>query len=216
MALEHELGALGQPNDSIRTIPIRYNSHVFFLDEDIDEPAKYRDITQLLITCSPDDVVSIIINSSGGRLDSACQLMEAIEGCQGQVVATVVGAAYSAASMIACVVPECQVTDSAEFMLHTANYGNIGTVPNVKAHTDFTTSQTNKLLEKVYKDFLTPEEMEELKRGKEFWFSADEARRRFKHRDKVRDEELKKEMEKANKKPRTPRKTKLVKEADGE
>jgi ATP-dependent protease ClpP protease subunit len=211
MSLEQELGLqLHQGNDSIRTIPIRYNSHVFFLDEDIDEPSKYRDITQLLITCSADDVVSIIINSSGGRLDSACQLMEAIDGCAGQVVATVVGAAYSAASMIACVVPECQVTDSAEFMLHTASYGNIGSVPNVKAHTDFTTAQTNKLLDKVYKDFLTPEELTELKSGKEFWFSAEEARRRFKRRDHMRDEALKKEL---SKKPRSSKKSKLVKEA---
>lgn len=181
-------------NDLLRTIPIRYNSHVFFLDEDIDEPSKYRDITQLLITCSPDDIVSIIINSNGGRLDSACQLMEAIAGCQGHVVATVVGAAYSAASMIACVVPECNVTDSAEFMLHTAEYGNIGSVPHVKAHTDFTTAHTHKLLDKVYGDFLSPTELAELKAGKEFWFSAEEARLRFQKRNALREMKLKKEL----------------------
>lgn len=209
---EHELG-LPTQDDSIRTIPIRYNSHVFFLDEDVGEPIQYRDITQLLITCSQDDVVSIIINSSGGRLDSACQLMEAIESCQGTVVATVVGAAYSAASMIACVVPECSVTDSAEFMIHTASYGTLGNTANVKAHTDFVTDQVHKLLDKVYKDFMTPEEIAELKAGKEFWFGAEEARKRFKRRETKRAEANKLKAAKAAAQKKSKAKSKLVKEA---
>lgn len=208
---DHELGIAIQ-DDSIRTIPIRYNSHVFFLDEDLGEPVQYRDITQLLITCSPDDVVSIIINSSGGRLDSACQIIEAIESCQGSVVATVVGAAYSAASMIACIVPECNVTDSAEFMIHTASYGTLGNTANVKAHTDFVTEQVHKLLDKVYRDFMTPEEIEDLKAGKEFWFGAEEARKRFKRREQKRAESVKLKAVKAATQKKNKAKAKLVKE----
>lgn len=191
---EVEQTVLSLPNDSIRTMPIKFNSHVFYLDEDVGDPSMYRDITHMLLTCSPEDTVSIIINSCGGRLDSACQLMEAIEACQGKVQATVIGAAYSAASMIACVVPEVRITDSAEMMIHTAAYGTVGTVPNVKAHTDFITAQVNNLIDKVYGDFLTPDEIRQLKNGKEFWFGAEEARRRFEHREKVRLSGYKKQL----------------------
>jgi hypothetical protein len=69
-------------------------------------------------------------------------------------------------------------------MLHTAHYGSIGTVPNVKGQTDFATRQINKLLDKCYKGFLTDKELTELKNGKEFWFDAEESRKRIARRQK--------------------------------
>jgi heme oxygenase len=64
-------------------------------------------------------------------------------------------------------------------MLHTAHYGSIGTVPNVKGQTEFATRQINKLLDQAYKGFLTDKELDELKNGKEFWYSAEEAQARM-------------------------------------
>ena len=81
--------------------------------------------------------------------------------------------------MLACMADECYIADSAEFMLHTAHYGSIGTVPNVKGQTDFATRQINKLLDKCYKGFLTDKELDELKNGKEFWFDSEESRKRI-------------------------------------
>jgi ATP-dependent protease ClpP protease subunit len=92
---------------------------------------------------------------------------------------TVLGSAYSAASMIACMANECYIAESADFMLHTAHYGSIGTVPNVKNQTDFATKQINKLLDTCYTGFLTAKELDELKNGKEFWFDAEEAGKRM-------------------------------------
>ena len=120
-----------------------------------------------------------MINSSGGRTDSAWAIIEAMKGCRGDVSVTVLGAAYSAASMIACMADECYFAESSEMMLHTAHYGSIGTVPNVKDQTDFATRQINKLLDTCYTGFLTPKELDELKHGKEFWFSSEEAQSRM-------------------------------------
>jgi ATP-dependent protease ClpP protease subunit len=77
---------------------------------------------------------------------------------------------------------ECYIADSAEFMLHTAHYGSIGTVPNVQGQTEFATRQINKLLDKAYKGFLTDKELVELKSGKEFWFDAEESGKRMTRR----------------------------------
>ena len=139
----------------------------------------YRDVIHCLATCSENDTVNFLINSNGGRTDSIWQIIEAMKGCKGDVAATVIGSAYSAASMLACMATECYIADSAEFMLHTAHYGSIGTVPNVKGQTDFATKQVNKLLDICYAGFLTPKELEELKNGREWWFNADEARERM-------------------------------------
>lgn len=163
----------------IRTITQQINTHLVFLDEDITSPGNYRDVIHCLATCNENDNVNILINSSGGRTDSAWAIIEAMKGCRGDVSVTVIGAAYSAASMLACMAPECYIADSAEFMLHTAHYGSIGTVPNVKGQTDFATRQINKLLDQAYKGFLTDKELEELKNGKEFWFDAEESGKRM-------------------------------------
>lgn len=163
----------------IRTITQQINTHLVFLDEDITSPGNYRDVIHCLATCSENDNVNILVNSSGGRTDSAWAIIEAMKGCRGDVSVTVLGAAYSAASMIACMADECYFAESSEMMLHTAHYGSIGTVPNVKDQTDFATRQINKLLDTCYTGFLTPKELDELKHGKEFWFSSEEAQSRM-------------------------------------
>ena len=163
----------------IRTISQQMHTHLVFIDDDIREPSNYRDVIHCLATCGENDSVNLLVNSSGGRTDSIWQIIEAMKGCRGDVSVTVIGAAYSAASMLACMAPECYIADSAEFMLHTAHYGSIGTVPNVKGQTDFATRQINKLLDQAYKGFLTDKELEELKNGKEYWFDAEEAGKRM-------------------------------------
>lgn len=171
----------------IRTITQQMNTHLVFIDDDIREPSNYRDVIHCLATCGENDSVNLLVNSSGGRTDSIWQIIEAMKGCRGDVSVTVIGAAYSAASMLACMAPECYIADSAEFMLHTAHYGSIGTVPNVKGQTDFATRQINKLLDQAYKGFLTDKELEELKNGKEYWFDAEEAGKRMVKRYKYLD-----------------------------
>ena len=163
----------------IRTITQQMNTHLVFIDDDIVSPSNYRDVIHCLATCGENDSVNLLVNSSGGRTDSIWQIIEAMKGCRGDVSVTVIGAAYSAASMLACMAPECYIADSAEFMLHTAHYGSIGTVPNVKGQTDFATRQINKLLDQAYKGFLTDKELVELKNGKEYWFDAEEAIKRM-------------------------------------
>lgn len=176
-----ELAMMMMPEQKglIRTITQQMHTHLVFIDDDIREPSNYRDVIHCLATCGENDSVNLLVNSSGGRTDSIWQIIEAMKGCRGDVSVTVIGAAYSAASMLACMAPECYIADSAEFMLHTAHYGSIGTVPNVKGQTDFATRQINKLLDQAYKGFLTDKELEELKNGKEFWFDSDEAIRRM-------------------------------------
>lgn len=163
----------------IRTITQQMHTHLVFIDDAIVSPSNYRDVIHCLATCNDNDSVNLIVNSSGGRTDSIWQIIEAMKGCRGDVSVTVIGAAYSAASMLACMAPECYIADSAEFMVHTAHYGSIGTVPNVKGQTDFATRQINRLLDQAYKGFLTDKELEELKNGKEFWFDSEESQKRM-------------------------------------
>lgn len=177
--IEELMMTMPEQKGLIRTISQQVNTHLVFIDDDILSPSNYRDVIHCLATCSENDSVNLLVNSSGGRTDSIWQIIEAMKGCRGDVSVTVIGAAYSAASMLACMAPECYIADSAEFMLHTAHYGSIGTVPNVKGQTDFATRQINRLLDQAYTGFLTDKELSELKNGKEYWFDAEEAGKRM-------------------------------------
>ena len=96
------MGQQQQQNGLIRTIPIQINSHLIFIDDDIGDPSMYRDVIHCLATCNENDNVNFLINSNGGRTDSIWQIIEAVKGCRGDASATVIGSAYSAASMLAC------------------------------------------------------------------------------------------------------------------
>lgn len=166
----------------IKTTKQEMVSHQVFLDSDIGEPAQYRDLINLLYVCSDLTEFNIFVNSSGGQLNSASAIIEAIKACDGKVRAIITGECHSAASMIALNCHEIIVCDSAHALIHTASYGTGGSAGNVKAHTDFSTKYINKLIDTTYTGFLSASEIEEIKKGVEIWLDADEIRARLTNR----------------------------------
>ena len=160
-------------------------SHQVYLDEDIGEPKKYRDLINLLYTCSEDTEFNLFINTCGGNLSSAMAIIEAINNTNGTVRAIITGEAHSAGSIIALSCHEVIVTDSAHMMVHTASYGTGGNVSNVQSHVDFSTRRINKILDKIYTGFLTEAEFVVLRQGVEFWFDSEQIIDRLKTRQAI-------------------------------
>jgi ATP-dependent protease ClpP protease subunit len=202
----------------INTIESTTRIHEVFLDGEIEEPAKYRELISLLVNAGENDKIHLFINSNGGNLDSAGAIISGILTCQAEVTAFLMGACHSAASLITMYCHAVHVFDTAYIMIHTASFGSSGNTPTVKAHTDFTVKQCEKLLKDAYEGFLTQEEIDKVLNGIELWFDSDQIKERVKKRYKVFEVEAKKEEEKANivtEKPKRKIKTK-VKVEDGE
>jgi hypothetical protein len=105
-------------------------------------------------------------------------------------------------------------------MIHTASFGSSGNTPTVKAHTDFTVKQCEKLLLDAYEGFLTKAEIEKVLNGIELWFNAEEIKPRLRNRMEAVEIQSKREEEKANQitEPEKPavKKTKVkIKVEDG-
>lgn len=203
-----------QPNmanreyDFIRTITQEIKRHDVFLDTNIGEPFIYRDFISLLFNASEEDIVNICINSQGGNLNSAVAIIEGIKHSNANVTGVIMGECYSAASMIALSCHNIIVLDSANMMIHTASFGTAGNTGNVKAYTDFTVNEVEKLIASTYSGFLSKEEIEKVKTGVEIWLSADDIRKRMENRAKYL-ETLETKEEKttaATKKPRNRKK----------
>lgn len=183
----------------IRVLPKILSDITIYLDDDIEEPSKYRDETQVLLNAHPEDDITVIINSGGGRVDTALQLVEAMNYSPANITAVITGNCMSAATLIALTAHQVLVLDSAEIMMHQGSFGSFGTSPRIKDHVDFTHGQLNKMIDKFYTGFLTKKEIDELKGGKEFWFNADEARSRFESRIKFLKAEYAKTQKKSKK-----------------
>ena len=178
-----DLALLSKSNsDYITSTEQTHYHHDVFLDGDIEEPSQYRDLVSLLFNAGEQDSINIFINSDGGHLDTALAIVEGVKVTQASVTAVINGACHSAASIISMFCHDVIVMDSAYSMIHTASFGSSGSAGNVKAHTEFTVKQVDKLLNEAYEGFLSPEELASVKTGVELWFSAADIRSRMKKR----------------------------------
>ena len=185
-------------NVHINTIESVYRTHEVFSDSEIEEPSKYRELVSVLINAGPNDKIHLYINSPGGHLDTAGAIISAILSSQAEVTAFLMGATHSAASLISMYCHAVHVYDTAYMMIHTASFGSSGNTPTVKAHTDFTIKQCEKLMKDAYEGFLTSEELKKVLNGIELWFNAEEIKPRLKKRFAAVELQMKKEQEKKN------------------
>jgi ATP-dependent protease ClpP protease subunit len=200
-------------NVHINTIETVFRTHEVFLDSTIDEPNKYRELISLLVNAGENDKIHLFINSNGGHLDTAGAIISGILSSRAEVTAFLMGATHSAASLISMYCHAVHVYDTAYMMIHTASFGSSGNTPTVKAHTDFTIKQCEKLMIDAYEGFLTPKELEKVLNGLELWFNAEEIKPRLRKRmeavaaqDKAREEKAAAtEIEAAKPKPRKPK-----------
>lgn len=185
-------------NVHINTIETVFRTHEVFLDSTIDEPNKYRELISLLVNAGENDKIHLFINSNGGHLDTAGAIISGILSSRAEVTAFLMGATHSAASLISMYCHAVHVYDTAYMMIHTASFGSSGNTPTVKAHTDFTIKQCEKLMIDAYEGFLTPKELEKVLNGLELWFNAEEIKPRLKKRFEAVQLQDKKAAEKAN------------------
>jgi len=170
--------------------------HHVWLNSEIDSADKYVDIFDCLMQASEGDVVAIHINSPGGDLDTALQLIDAIESTPATTVAFLEGQACSAASMISMACENVEVSEYAYMMIHTFNQGISGKFSDIQNSTDFHRKWWKEVFEKLYADFCTPEEIENILAGHELWLDANEIMERFNNRKQVREKRDTKESHK--------------------
>ena len=144
------------------------------LDDNIREPAYYRDAFQVFRQAQRGDRINLILNNSGGRLDSAVCFVNLMNETDAEVVAILEGETHSAASIIALNAHGVEVKPYASMMIHHASFGSGGTVQNVMDHVNFTSKQTERLIRQTYQFFLSESELDEVIRNREIWLTDEE------------------------------------------
>lgn len=156
-----------------------YNTHHIHIKGEITESDNYTDLIDFLYTVCPDDEVNIHINSEGGNLDTANEIVAAIQSCQATVNGHVNGFCASAATGILLACHNYIVGTGAIFMIHCLSAYNHGKLPEMMSYGDFLKKQGLSMLEEWYEGFLSQDEIKKVYGGKDIWLNSDELRERL-------------------------------------
>lgn len=193
-----------------------HNKFEFNLDEDIKEPSYYRNLIEVLNNATEQDLVVLNINSGGGMLDSAISIIDALRNTRANTLAWISGSAYSAAGLIALSCQNVEVGEFATFMCHNSQYGLGGYTTDIKDRALFEHKMTCKIMQSVYRFFLSPEEIESVLMNKTIWMDSDEIIERLSYMQEKFQEEFEQEMEKMQsealegEETKTPKKKKIL------
>lgn len=190
---ENDMGILLPQNEC----PVTYQDGTFYilLDEEIKAPSYYRNAYQTLRQAGEGETVELIISSPGGVLTSAIIFKNLIEECRAEVVGVLEGEAFSAGSLILLSCPTIHIKPYSTLMCHSAAFGSSGIVQQVRDHVDFTGRHAEAVMEDVYRDFLSAQEFEDLKRGVEIWLDYDQINSRLEKMFEAREARAMEEME---------------------
>lgn len=166
-----------------------HNQFTVDIDEPFTHPTYYRNIVQMLMEATEDDLVLFRINSPGGREDALLALIEAVKNTQATTVSVLIGECASAASLFVMYTDEVVVTENARMLCHGASYSIGGKDPDIRAHVRHTTKTVDKLIRNTYKFFLEDSEIDNLLDGRELYLDSDEIKERFTKRQYLYEQE---------------------------
>jgi ATP-dependent protease ClpP protease subunit len=155
--------------------------HIFdlYLCGEILPPENYIDQFEIIRNAGENDVIRLHINSAGGDLSTAIQFNRVIQESQAQICASAEGYCMSAATMIFLAADMFEISDHCFFMFHNYSGGSFGKGGEMYDHIVSERKWSDKLVNKVYSDFLTPEEIKSILDNKDIWMDGEEVKIRL-------------------------------------
>ena len=180
-----EMLGMGQKNKTIFSGKSLVQQHDLYLTGEIKSAEHYTDWFELLRSAGKSDIIKIHINCYGGDLFTAIQLMRCMTESDGNLVTSVEGACMSAATMIFLASESFEVSEHSAFMFHNYSGISIGKGGEMFEQISFEKKWFNKLVNNIYKDFLTDAEINDIEHGKDLWLDGDEVVVRLKKMGKL-------------------------------
>jgi ATP-dependent Clp protease, protease subunit len=176
--------------------------HTFYISGVIEDAKTYTDWFEVIRNANDTDLIKIHINSPGGDLFTAIQFMRVLNESNAMIIASVEGACMSAATMIFLCANQFEISEHSMFMFH--NYSGMAIGKGGEMYDNITHERkwSEKIMRKVYENFLTEEEIKAILDNKDIWMEGEEVLKRLKLKQKVLEE---KRMRKTNAKKPDPK-----------
>tara|TARA_R110002074_G_scaffold123683_1_gene259391 strand:- start:14361 stop:15011 length:651 start_codon:yes stop_codon:yes gene_type:complete len=168
-----------------------------YLHDTIEGPDKYINWNQLFRSAGPNDVIYVHINSYGGQINTAIQMMRAMRETEATIVTSIEGACLSAATMIFLCGDLCEVSDHSQFMVHTYSGGSFGKGSEIISQVTHDSEWISELMHDVYAGFFTKKEIDDIIAGVDMWVTPDDVVMRLNKRAEFLTKRAKAELKEA-------------------
>ena len=159
--------------------PATLKIHHFYISDSIGEPKDYIDMIHKIKFAGSNDIINIYLNTPGGYLNTGAQIITAIRASNAHVVTHVEGEVCSLGTLIFLSGDEMVVHDGSLFMIHNHSGHAHGKGHEYLAQAAAQSKWFEGIARKAYVGFLTEEEFQDMINGKDFWFDADNVRKRL-------------------------------------
>lgn len=158
-------------------------------DRDIENSQEFHEEFYTMRQASEGDLVNIYMDSMGG----ACSTISTFEHIKSKSSAhfhgILQGKGFSAGSAIFLLCDTHEVGELSEMMIHTSQQGMRGHSDEIQEFGNQSARTARIMMEKVYKDFLSEEEIEQCLIGKSIWLDATQIKERLAKREEVRNQQ---------------------------
>lgn len=147
-------------------------THRFYLQGEIKDGSNYVRWCETIRSAGETDEIIIFINSEGGYLWSALQIVNAIRESAARVTAVIDGICMSAATMIFLAADSYRIMPNSMFMAHNYSSHKAGKGGELYDGILYEREWSEQLWKSVYEGFLEPDEISNLLRGQDIWLNS--------------------------------------------
>lgn len=149
--------------------------HEIYICTEIMEPTLYVDQFNTIRHAQEEDTIRIILNTRGGVLATALQFIRVMGESKAHIITSIEGDCMSAGTMIFLAGHEFEIAAHSSIMIHNYNGGMAGKAHEIHSQSDFQKVWANDLLNDIYDQFLTKEEINLVLSGKDLYLTTNEA-----------------------------------------
>lgn len=188
--------------------PVAYK-HELHLKGPLGGPEDYVDWVRTIRNAGPNDMIEFHLNTPGGNVYTAIELLNAFATTEAHVHCVISGICASAGTILMAVGDSYEISPWASFMFHNYSGGMAGKGNEMYAQMIYERDWSVNFMRDIYEDILTPEEIDRLVDGADFWLTADDVgdrlAARLEKKEKLK-EELMEELMKALEEEEKPKK----------
>ena len=160
---------------------------------------------EALNAAGENDIVRIHLSTPGGSLDATDTFLQSMHECEGRVIIHASGGVHSAGSVILLNATEFTLSENFNMLIHNGSFGAYGDFNKAVAQAKHSQEYMENVMRTTYEGFLTPEEIEQMLEGKDFWLGPEEFCARQEKRTEYMKAKMAELMQPAAKPKRKPR-----------
>lgn len=168
-----------EPRPSKKILHVHIAGEIPHLDNSMKG---YLEVIHRISELTDQDEIYLHINSGGGSVVVAAQLVNALRATPATITSVLEGVAFSSATFLFLLADRYIVHDHTLMMFHTFSfYGLSGKETEISGELEAYKKLFFKMAKTLWVPFLTTKEVDDILAGKDMWLEADEIKKRLKN-----------------------------------